>query len=125
MKNEHCPILPERVAIADPRRILESVVSELEALRADAPLFAGGDLIDLHGALLAYELGGRAELIPSVNFAFSGRRLLEARVARAAHRIAGRERGHAASAATLVRSAERIEDLIHLIDPDLRVVVAA
>ena len=126
MQNEeHFPILPERIEFADPARILESVVSELEALRDFNPISSTSGLVELHGALLLYELGGRAELIPSIRPVFTPRRILEARVAWAAQRLAGRARGYDAAKAATDRAARRIEELIHLIDPDLRVTVAA
>jgi hypothetical protein len=125
MQNEeHFPILPEHVE-ADPARILESIVSELEALREFNPLGSTNGLVELHGALLVYELAGRVELIPSFRPVFTPRRVLEARVAWAAQRLAGRARGYEAARAATDRAARRIEELIHLIDPDLRVTVAA
>lgn len=123
--DDHFPVLPDRLHIADPRRILESVTSELEALRDFSPSINSAALIELHGALLVYELAGRGELIPSVVSTLSGRRLLEARVALAARRLAGRDRGHHAAANALVRAAHRIEELVHLVDPELAVVAAA
>ena len=126
MQNEeHFPILPERIEIADPARILESVVSELEALRDFNPISSTSALVELHAALLLYAFAGRAELIPSIRPVFTPRRILEARVACAAQRLAGRARGYEAARATTERAARRIEELIHLIDPDLRASVAA
>jgi hypothetical protein len=103
----------------NPASILESVTTELEMLRSlhNAP----GRLVELHGALFLYALDGRAELIPSQGIPLGGRQLLELRVASAARRLAGRERGVAAATAALALAAQRIEQLIHLIDPELAV----
>jgi hypothetical protein len=111
----------------DPARVLESVVSELEVLSADSPLGSRGDLIELHGALLMFGLGGVVSLLPSVGLGLSARRMLEFRVVRAARRLADQatSTSHLDTAvAVLELAAERIEDMIHLIDPELRVAVA-
>lgn len=104
----------------DPRRVLESVVTELEMLRHDRPTAAASGLIELHGALLLYGLDGRAELLPSFGFPAPGRRFLEFRVVASARRLARSRRGSGGAAATQELAAARIEQLIHLIDPDLR-----
>lgn len=115
----------EASATLDPRRILEAVVTELEMLRDERPTAAASGLIDFHGALLLYELQGRAELLPAFSFPTPGRRFLEFRVVTSARRLAGKHRGAEAAAFALVLAAERIERLIHLIDPELRSAVAA
>lgn len=109
---------------ADPHRVLETIVSELELLCADTPVGARSDLVQLHAALLVYELHGEAERIPTVGFGFSGRRLLELRVTRAARHIASPRVGAANPDEVVARAATVIEDLIHLIDPELRVLAA-
>jgi hypothetical protein len=111
----------------DPARVLESVVSELEVLASDTPLGMRGDLIELHGALLIFGLGGVVGLLPSAGLGLSTRRMLELRVVRAARRLADRVTGtseHDTASAVLEYAGERIEDLIHLIDPELRSAVA-
>ena len=108
----------------DPQRVLEIVVSELELLCADTPVSARSDLIDLHAALLVYELQGQAERIPNVSFGLSGRRLLELRVTRSARRLASPTFGAADPDEVVARAATLIEDLIHLIDPELRILAA-
>jgi hypothetical protein len=111
----------------EPARVLESVVSELEVLAADTPLGMRGDLIELHGALLIFGLGGVASLLPSVGLGLSVRRMLEFRVVRAARRLAehaGDSSSHDTAASVLALAGNRIEDLIHLIDPELRSAVA-
>ena len=108
----------------DPQRVLETVVSELELLCADTAVSARSDLIELHAALLVYELNGQAERIPTVGFGLSGRRLLELRVTKAARRLSSPKFGVADPDAAVTRAAALIEDLIHLIDPELRVLAA-
>lgn len=123
--NTHSPSNTPEVHLGDApqvdaKRILETIVTELELLTVESPLAARSDLIDLHAALLVFELGGHIGLVPNVGFAFNGRRLLEARVARAARRIIGSN--DADSAVTV--AAETVEELIHLIDPELRLIAA-
>lgn len=112
------------IPTVDPRKVLESVVSELELLSQETAAGAKSELINLHAALLVYELGGRAELIPSVNIGFGARRIFEFRVAKAARRIAGSGRDALSSDVVIARACSVIEDLIHLIDPELRQVAA-
>jgi hypothetical protein len=107
------------VSILDAVSILESVTAELEVLRSQHN--AAGRLVELHGALFLYALDGRAELIQNQGIPLGGRQLLELRVAFAARRLAGRDRGESAASAALARAAQRIEELIHLIDPELAV----
>ncbi len=114
--------LPEKPA---PHEVLESVVSELEWLYADAPLGSGSRLVALHAALLVYNLEGWSELIPSVGLSLHRRGLLEMRVSRAARRLAGPVAGPVGAKLAMERASVRIEELIHLIDPELRVVQAA
>jgi hypothetical protein len=118
--NLNSPTLEEAAVTVAPQRILESIVSELELLCADSPLAARSDLIELHGALLVFELGGQLDLVPSIGFAFNGRRVLEARVARAARRIIGISTPELA----VMTAGNTIEELIHLIDPELRILAA-
>jgi hypothetical protein len=101
----------------DPRIVLESLVSELEYLMVDAPFGAASELIRLHGALLAYNLEGRAELLPHPAFRLATRALRERRVVRAAQRII--ERGAGDLSATVELAADEIARLVHLIDPEL------
>jgi hypothetical protein len=101
----------------DSQRMLESIVYELEYLLFTAPFGAGHDLVQLHGALLAYNLGGRTENMPTPSFGLSGRSLREQRVARAARRIVKRGAGDADSVMTI--AARIIEQHLHLIDADL------
>lgn len=104
----------------NPAHVLEAIVTELEVLTSESPIAIGTDLITLHGALLAYELGGIAKAIPSVRFGVSGRRLLERRVSRAARQLIGSHHPDVA----LQRAGTLIEELIHLIDPELRILAA-
>ena len=106
----------------DPRRVLESVVSELEYLIQDAPLGCGSDLIQLHGALLVYNLEGRAALVPPPSFGVSARAWRERRVLRAARRIL--ERGAGDTTVTMGIAADQIARYVHLIDPELGALVA-
>jgi len=101
----------------DPRRVLESVVSELEYLLESTPGI-GHDLVELHGALLVYNLGGRVDLIPAATFGVSVRQWHERRVVRSARRLAARA-GHDA-AETRAYAANVIDRHLHLIDPELR-----
>lgn len=109
-------LFEDAVNPVDADRVLESIVSELEVLTSDSPMAARSDLIALHGALLAYELGGVAASLPSPGFGMSGRRLLERRVAKAARQLIGTNEPDLA----LRLACTTIEDLIHLIDPELR-----
>ena len=102
-----------------PGRILESLVGELEALRAESPS-DGSLLIDLHGALFLYELGGDLGRLPTLGFSLSSRRLLERRVVLAARRL-GRNGGDPAiHAQNVERANNAIIESIHVIDPELR-----
>jgi hypothetical protein len=118
--NSTSPNFDENAVSVQPSRILESIVTELELLCADSPFAARSNLIELHGALLAFELGGQLALVPSIGFAFNGRRVLEARVARAARRLIGT----ASPDAAVLSAGNTIEELIHLIDPELRLLAA-
>ena len=106
---------------------LEAVTASMLALRLDpyAPDAPQSSLVSLHGALLLFQLGGRAELLPSVGLFAFGRRLLERRIVASAHRLSrhGLSAGDAYDA--WVRSARHIEELIGLIDPELRDSIAA
>jgi hypothetical protein len=106
----------------DPQVVLESLVSELEYLMADAPLGAASELIRLHGALLAYNLDGRTELLPHPSFRLAARSRRERRVVRAAARIM--ERGGGDPTVTVELAADDIARLVHLIDPELATRVA-
>lgn len=113
----------DAVEVVDPAHVLESVVSELEVLLADAPLGASGELVSLYGALLLFNLGGWADLIPTVGLSLNRRRSLEGRVVRAARRVVPTLRdAHPAEAAevAMVVAGAKIEELLHLIDPELR-----
>jgi hypothetical protein len=111
----------------EPKRLLDDVVSALQILLAETSTssFANGSLVDLHGALLVYELAGRAEAIPSVGLGVTARRGLERKVVGSARRLTGTARGDAAAFAAWKRSAARIEDLIDLIDPELRLLAVS
>ena len=101
-------------------RALEAIVSELELLTDESPIAIRADLITLHGALLAYELGGSASWLPTIGFGMSRRRILERRVVRSAKNVIGERDVEAA-----VRHAgSKIAELIHLIDPELRCLAA-
>jgi hypothetical protein len=108
----------------DPARLLESLVYELESLSADTPLGSAGDLIALHGALLVYNLEGRTDLIPATSFSLNRRSMLEFRIARAARRLTKDLRPEVQAYVSVERAAERIEQLLHLIDPELRSLAA-
>lgn len=102
----------------DPRRVLESLVSELENLLNLVPLGAQGHLIELHGALLAYNLEGHVELLPDAFFGMSQRRWKERRVLRATRLIGRRGQG---DADLIMRIASQIiETNVYLIDPELQ-----
>ncbi len=101
-------------------RALESIVTELELLTDESPMAVRADLVTLHGALLAYEVGGHATSLPAIGFGMSGRRILERRVVRAARNMIG---GRDAQTAVNL-AASKIEELIHLIDPELRCLAA-
>ena len=102
----------------DPRRVLESVVSELENLLHALPPSVQGHIFELYGALLVHNLEGRVECLPDAFFGMSQRRWKERRVLRVA-RLIGR-RGHG-DADLIVRVASQIiETNLYLIDPELQ-----
>ena len=120
MLKEVLPPIVIPVASADPVQVLDSIVSELESLSAANPQVPMSELIELHGALLAYEMNGQKSLVPAVRFPLSSRVLLETRVIRAAKRVIGQRSPEKA----VIAAAITIEELIHHIDPDLRSMVA-
>jgi hypothetical protein len=102
---------------------LASVVSALEMLRGefgDGSDLSYRSLIELHGALLLFQLGGDARLLPKTSFGLFGRRVLERHVVGSARELA-RVQSSTSDAAfhAWSRAAGRIESLIALIDPDL------
>jgi hypothetical protein len=106
------------VADLDPRRVFESVVSELENLLYALPLGVQGHFFELFGALLVYNLGGDVELLPDAFFGMSPRRWKERRVLRAA-RVIGR-RGHGDADLVMRVASQVIETNLYLIDPELQ-----
>ena len=115
---------PEPKTAIDPARILESLVYELESLSADVPFGSTGELIELHGALLVYNLEGRTDLIPATSPSLNRRSMLEFRIARAARRLTKNLRPEVQAYVSVDRAADKIEQLIHLIDPELRSLAA-
>lgn len=114
------PTVDAPIGTLEVARALETVVTELELLTDESPMAIRADLITLHGALLAYEVGGFATALPTIGFGMSGRRILERRVVRAAKNLIG-----VSDAETAINhSASKIEELIHLIDPELRTLAA-
>jgi hypothetical protein len=104
--------------IPDPARLLESIVSEYEYLSQDAPLGSGFDLVELHGALLVYNLGADVALLPSPAFGLSARSWRERRIVHAARRILAVGAGD--QARTMDIAADLVDRHLHLIDPELR-----
>ena len=102
----------------NPIRVLESIVSEYEYLSQDAPLGAGFDLVELHGALLVYNLGGDVALLPSPAFGLSTRSWRERRIVRAARCIVAVGAGDRTR--TMDIAANLVDRHLHLIDPELR-----
>ena len=118
----------ERLAAdVDPKAVLDDVVSGLQILCAETALCTSptNSMIDLHAALLMFELSGRRELLPSVGLGVSARRSLERRIVSSARVLAGRVEGTEAAYVVWKRAAARIEDLIELIDPELRILAAS
>ena len=113
--------------VADPKVLLEDVVSGLQILCAETSASSSptAAMIELHAALLLFELGGRRELLPSIGLGVSSRRILERRIVSSARSLAGQSVGSDAAFAAWNRAADRIEDLIDLIDPELRFRVAS
>jgi hypothetical protein len=102
----------------DPRRVLESLVSEFENHLNALPLGVQGHLVELYGALLMYNLEGHVERLPDAFFGTSQRRWKERRVLRAARLIGRRGQG---DADLVVRGASQIiETNLYLIDPELQ-----
>jgi hypothetical protein len=119
------PVSPEASEAAPETalRILDSIVSELEILRAESTGASVGLLIDLHGALFLYELGGDLDRLPNLGFSMSSRRLLERRVVLAARRLGRRGSDMSVLGKNMERANAQIAELIHLIDPELRSMV--
>ena len=115
---------PKPTIRIDPDRILESLACEFETISADLPLGCGGDLMALHGALLVYNLEGRVDLIPPTSWSLNRRSMLEHRIARAARRLTRNLRPEVQAYVSVERAAARIEELLHLIDPELRSLAA-
>jgi hypothetical protein len=115
---------PEATDRVDPARILESLACEYETLSADLPIGFGAELMALHGALLVYNLEGRTDLIPPTSLSLNRRSMVEFRIARAARRLTGNLRPEVQASMSVDRAAARIEELIHLIDPELRSLAA-
>jgi hypothetical protein len=114
------PVDPLASAQLAPGRILESLVSELEVLRSESNPDDHGLLIELHGALFLYELGGDLDRLPILGFSLSSRRLLERRVVLAARRLGRRGIEPSVHKQNVDRANAQIAELIHLIDPELR-----
>ena len=119
MKNERSTVA-RPIEIGEASCALEAIVTELELLTDESPIAIRADLITLHGALLAYEVSGVAASLPATGFGMSGRRILERRVVRAAKNLIGEDEADMA----VRRAASKIEELIHLIDPELRFLAA-
>ncbi len=119
---ENFPVSPDPLMSAEfaPGRILESLVSELEIIRSESPATVSSLLIDLHGALFLYELGGDLGRLPTLGFSLSSRRLLERRVVLAARRLGRMGSDPTVHQQNIERANARIVDSIHLIDPELR-----
>ncbi len=105
----------------DPMRLLESITAELETLREFSGVNAPVGLVELHGALFLFALEGKAELIPTIRFPIGAHRALQSRIVWSARRLAGNASGEQAAFDAVERAANRIERLLHLIDPELRV----
>jgi hypothetical protein len=114
-------------AEVDPKTVLDDVVSALQILCAETSVSSSPttSMIELHAALLLFELGGRRELVPSVGLGVTARRNLERRIVSSARSLAGRATGAEPAFAAWMRAADRIEDLIDLIDPELRILAAS
>ena len=106
----------------DPQRVFESLTSELEYLVEEAPAGSGPDLLRVHGALLAYNLEGRAELLPTPRFGLSMRSWRERRVIDLARRLIARGAGD--PALTMRLAADEIARHLHAIDLELGARVA-
>jgi hypothetical protein len=119
--NETAPDAPQISEPIDAKRIFESVMSELEVLHGEALLGTGSQLVSLHAALLVFNLEARLDLLPTIRLSLSRRGLLEARVIRAARRLCA---GAHTPTAITQRAEDQIEELLHLIDPELRARVA-
>jgi hypothetical protein len=115
---------PQSTTHPDPGQILESLAYEFESLSAELPLGFGRDLLNLHGALLVYNLEGRVDLIPPTGFSLNRHQMLEFRIARAARRLTGTLRPEVQAYLSVERAAARIEELLHLVDPELRSLAA-
>lgn len=110
--------------VLDPQKVFETIVTDLEMLTADCPTAPSWELVDLHAALLVFELGGRVTEIQTARASLRRRAMLERRVVRAARRLVQGGSSHASENELRARATESIEGLIHLIDPDLRVLAS-
>ena len=108
-------------------RELDAVSASLVALQLDRPDQTPGYphlYVELHGALLLFQVAGEAAMLPTVGFAPFGERALQRRITAAARRLAGKERGPEASFAAWCRAGDKVTEYIGLIDPELLLMVA-
>jgi len=106
---------------------LEAVTAALTTLRMEHQVGSTGSadmLVALHGALLLFQVAGEADMVPVVGFAPFGERALQRRIAAAALRLAGKDRGPQASFAAWCRAGDTVNQYIGLIDPELCKMVA-
>ena len=111
-------------SVLDPQKVFETIVTDLEMLTADCPAAPSWELVELHAALLVYELGERVTDVQTARASIRRRPMLERRVARAALRLLQNASAQSSDAELRSRATESIEALIHLIDPELRVLAS-
>jgi hypothetical protein len=96
---------------------LGAVIASLESMRMDPSLpdVSGATLLNIHAALLLFQLGGRTELLPSVALFSFGQRFVERRVIAAARRLAVSNDSYV----NWLSAGRQIEQLIGCIDSEL------
>jgi hypothetical protein len=101
----------------DANNELAAVVASLESMRLDPslPEVSGTALVNLHGALLLFQLGGHLDKVPSAALFSFGQRFMERRVLAAARRLATNTDPYV----NWLSASREIEELIGRIDPEL------
>ena len=100
--------------------VLDAVTAQLTTTLLDSGVRSvREDLVDLHGALLLYELGGRVGLLPSRSVFGFGRRVVERKIVAAAARLSRMHSAPAGPFYAWLEARSTVDTLIGAMDPDL------
>ena len=104
----------------DLTEVLDAVTAQLTTTLLDSGVRSlRQDLVDLHGALLLYELGGRVALLPSRSVFGFGRRVVERKIVAAAGRLSHIHSAPAGPFYAWLEARAAVDTLIGAMDPDL------